>query len=63
MLLWLTNGVDVLALLTLPVALGLMAPAPMFGWRTLLQTAFSAVGAAALLLRSAQHAGRLRSGR
>jgi len=60
MLLWLTNGVDVLVLLTLPVSIGLFATSAL-GWSgVLLQLAASGAGAALLLRFSATHAGRLR---
>jgi len=60
MLLWLTNGVGVLALLTLPVSVGLIATPTLGGGVVLFQGAASAAGAVLLVRFSARHAGRLR---
>ncbi|WP_018217605.1 DUF6297 family protein [Salinispora vitiensis] len=62
MLLWLVNGVDVVAVLTLPVSVGLvLLPAPeVLGWPWLLAQAASSVLGCALLVRlSARTAGSL----
>ncbi|MEH1017888.1 DUF6297 family protein [Micromonospora sp. CPCC 206060] len=62
MLLWLLNGIDVLAVLTVPVSAGLvMLPAPeALGWHWLLAQALSsALGCALLVRRSGTAAGQL----
>lgn len=58
MLLWLLNGVDVLAVLTLPVSIGLvLLPAPaVLGWPWLLAQAVSSVLGCALLVRLSDRA-------
>ncbi|WP_025619573.1 DUF6297 family protein [Salinispora cortesiana] len=58
MLLWLLNGVDVLAVLTLPVSVGLvMVPAPeVLGWPWLLAQAVSSALGYALLVRLSSRA-------
>lgn len=63
MLLWLLNGIDVLAVLTVPVSAGLvMLQAPeALGWYWLLAQALSSVlGCALLVRRSGTAAGSLR---
>ncbi|WP_018909324.1 DUF6297 family protein [Salinispora arenicola] len=60
MLLWLLNGIDVLAVLTLPISVGLvLLPAPeVLGWHWLLaQAVSSALGYALLVRRSGTTAG------
>jgi hypothetical protein len=62
MLLWLTNGVDVLVLLTLPVSIGLATGAVpgTLGWQAILyQAAASALGCVLLIRWSARAAGEL----